>query len=97
VSPSRDSTSRSHLDLPAIIAAVMARRELPGLRASRLVVGSSERWIYGQIASDSSSLFIDDATGSVAGRHGAVQAAAVQRSFQSLLDAFGDQFGLQQD
>jgi len=88
-----DAGFRSHLDLPAIMFAAMQQRELPAARSSQLLVGSTERWVYGQVWPDGSHLFIDDGTGAVKARRGATDAASVQSSFQTMLNAFGAVFG----
>lgn len=93
VTAGTDPEFRSHLDLPAIVAAVVGRRALPPVRVSQFLVGSTERWVYGQLQSDGTYLFIDDPSGTVSARRGALEAASVRDSFQALLDTFGAEFG----
>jgi hypothetical protein len=45
VTAGTDTALRSHLDLPAIVAAVMGRSALPAARSSQLPVESSGRWV----------------------------------------------------
>jgi len=92
-----DGEFRSHLDLPAIVAAAMGRTALPPPRASQFLVGSTERWVYGQLRSEGGYLFIDDRAGTVSGRRGALDAASVRSAFQSMLNAFGAEFGRRSD
>lgn len=93
VAAANDAGFRSHLDLPEIVLKVMGRQELPAARSSLFLVGSTERWVYGQTWPDGSHLFIDDATGAVTAHRGTQDAAAVRRSFQSMLNDFGGTFG----
>ncbi|MCI0515969.1 sulfatase-like hydrolase/transferase [candidate division KSB1 bacterium] len=93
VEPTNDADFRSHLDLPELILAVMGRRQMPQARRSQYLVGSSGRWVYGQLWADGSHLFIDDATGAVTAHRGVPDASGVQRSFQLMLNAFGVEFG----
>lgn len=93
VTAGSDPAFRSHQDLPAIVAAVIGRSELPTARVSQLLVGSTERWVYGQLQSDGTYLFIDDPSGAVSARRGALEAESVRDRFQSLLDTFGAEFG----
>lgn len=93
VAAANDVGFRSHLDLPEIVLKVMGRQELPAARLSTFLVGSAERWVYGQMWPDGSHLFIDDAEGAVKARRGVPDAAAVQRSFQSMLNDFAVAFG----
>jgi hypothetical protein len=92
-----DGEFRSHLDLPAIVAAAMGRTALPPPRASQFLVGSTERWVYGQLRSDGAYLFIDDLAGTVSERRRALDAASVRSAFQSMLNAFGAEFGRRSD
>ena len=92
-----DGEFRSHLDLPAIVAAAMGRTALPPPRASQFLVGSTERWVYSQLRSEGGYLFIDDRAGTVSGRRGALDAASVRSAFQSMLNAFGAEFGRRSD
>ena len=88
-----DGQFRSHLDLPTVVTAVMGRTALPAPRASQFLVGSTERWVYGQLRSDGACMFIDDPAGTVAGRRGDLDAVSVRSAFQSMLNAFGAEFG----
>lgn len=71
----------------------LGRTALPAAQASSFLVGSTERWVYGQLQSDGAALFLVDASGTVAGRRGELDAAALRSAFQSILNAFGAELG----
>lgn len=94
VAPGEDAGFRSHLDLADIVASYLrGSRELPRVRAELDVVGSTERWVYGSLRADGSSLFLDDATGSVLAEQGGLEPRSVAAGFQARLDEFGRRFG----
>jgi hypothetical protein len=93
VVPGHRSAFLSHQDLPAIVSAELTGTPAPAARAGQLVVGSTERWVYGRIDAGGASLFIDDRTGSVLASAGEVDAVAVFREFQDLVSAFARRFG----
>jgi hypothetical protein len=55
-------------------------------------VGSTERWIYGEITSGGSYLFIENDTGAVLASDGTLEASSLHRRFQSQLDAFAARY-----
>ncbi len=93
VPPGDDTGFRSHLDLQRIVASSMKGVPLPPARSRVDVVGSTERWVYGAIHADGSSLLVDDATGAVLSSQGRLDASKVHVAFQSLVDEFGVRFG----
>ena len=86
VAPGEDTVTRSHLDLQGLIAHFTMGTPLPPARNRLATVGSTERWIYGEIVPPLDHLFIDDTTGRVLGRGGALEPMDVHRRFQELLD-----------
>lgn len=88
----RNSLHLSHCDLPAILGHYLAGRPLPQARPSLLTVGSTERWIYGEITSAGGCLFIDNDRGAVLASQGSLDAVAVQRRFQTYLNAFAAKY-----
>ena len=93
VVPGDRSAFLSHQDLPAIISAELTGSPEPPPRSAQLVVGSTERWVYGRIDASGASLFIDDATGSVLASVGGTTARAVFDEFQAAVSAFARRFG----
>jgi len=88
-----DGAFRSHLDLWPIIASHLSGESLPPARSQILVVGSTERWVYGAISDVGGSLFIEDTTGRVLSHRGALDPSGIHREFQTWLDEFGRRFG----
>ncbi len=66
----------------------LAGRELPEARESILTVGSTERWVYGEITPNGDYLFIDNDTGSVLASHGIDDAKTTYERFQCQLNEF---------
>ncbi|RXK87523.1 sulfatase [Chlorobaculum sp. 24CR] len=93
VTAGRDTALRSHIDLRQIVAAFVGGEDMPEPRQRILVTGSTERWVYGEIDEAGGALFIDDKSGRVLSRRGALDPAAVNRAFQGLIDRFGQGFG----
>jgi hypothetical protein len=92
ITPSQSSALYSHIDFQQIVAHFLADRQLPEGRASFLTVGSTERWIYGEITSNRSYMFIDNDTGSVLASQGRIDAHSLYKWFQSQLNAFAARF-----
>jgi len=86
VSPGEDVEARSHLDLQAIVAHDRLGTPLPAARSRLTTVGSTERWVYGEIVPPSQHVFIDDGSGTVLDRVGTIDPANVHRRFQELVD-----------
>ena len=86
VAPGEDDELRSHLDLQDILAHSLMGTSLPPPRSRLMVVGSTERWVYGEIAGPSEHLFIDDQSGTVLSRGGSLEPVEVHRRFQGLVD-----------
>ncbi|HQI26567.1 MAG TPA: hypothetical protein PLT20_00670, partial [Sedimentisphaerales bacterium] len=76
-----------------IIASHLSGESLPPARSQILVVGSTERWVYGAISDVGGSLFIEDTTGRVLSHRGALDPSGIHREFQTWLDEFGRRFG----
>ncbi len=91
VPPGEDRSLRSHLDVPGIIAHFLGGGPLPPPRESVLVVGSTERWIYGMFRADGTSALIDDGSGRMLS--GTLDPAEVRRAFQGQVQAFTARFG----
>ena len=90
VEPGEDGAFRSHLDLQAIVAHYLVGAEMPATRTAVTVVGSTERWIYGEILASGEYSFIDDHLGSVlSGRR---DPFAVHAAFQAYVAAFSGRF-----
>lgn len=88
IPPSRTPALYSHLDFQQIVAHFLAGRPLPVGRESLLTVGSTERWMYGEITASGAYLFIDNDTGAPVASHGALKAQAVFDRFQNQLREF---------
>jgi hypothetical protein len=93
VSPLTDDGFRSHLDMQAIVAHYLAGTALPSAREELFVVGSSERWVYGQISREGEHVFIDDRTGRILSLHGNRDPLQVYRLFQATVEKFGSSYG----
>lgn len=87
-----DSSFVSHTNLSSIIGGALAGSSSIANRFSLYVIGSTEKWIYGQIASDGSFLFIDDELGTVMASSGHLDAPNIHNGFQRLLDGFAARF-----
>ncbi|HSV99793.1 MAG TPA: sulfatase-like hydrolase/transferase [Sedimentisphaerales bacterium] len=93
IRPGVDGAFRSHLDLWPIIISHLSGETMPPARSQILVVGSTERWVYGAISNAGESLFIEDSTGKALSRRGALDPSGIHREFQASLDEFGRRFG----
>jgi hypothetical protein len=91
--PASDAEFRSHLDLQNIVASFLSNTDLPPPRTETYVVGSTERWVYGNIQADGDYLFIDDQTGAVMSARGGLDAPSLRETFQSSLNDFGALYG----
>lgn len=80
---------RSHLDMQAIIAHYLTEDALPAPHQNLFTVGSTERWIYGEIWSNGEYLFIDDRSGRILSRQGNQDPLQVYKLFQETIDKFG--------
>jgi hypothetical protein len=87
-----DSSFVSHRNLSSIISGTLAGSNSIANRSSLFVVGSTEEWVYGQITSDGSYMFIDDERGTVMAGSGHLDASNVHKGFQRLLDGFAAHF-----
>lgn len=87
-----DSSFVSHMDLSLIISSYLVDGIPAAGRTSLFVVGSTENWVYGQITSDGSFLFIDDELGTVIASGGHLDAPNVHSGFQRLLNGFAARF-----
>jgi hypothetical protein len=86
VRPGEDARVFSHLDLQGIIAHYALGTPLPAPRSRIMTVGSTERWVYGEIVPPDQYTFIEDGTGLVLSRGGAVDPADVHRRVQDQID-----------
>jgi len=83
----------SHLDLDGVVAHYLGGTDLPMSPEKMMVIGSTEKWVYGKIFKNRTHLFIDDRTGHVLAGRGEVVPAGVHKDFQAYLDDFGRRFG----
>jgi hypothetical protein len=88
IPPSYTSAHLSHKDFPGTIGHFLADQQAPKAGESFLTVGSTERWVYGEITSSGSYMFIDNDTGAVLASHGTLDAQSLYERFQSQLNAF---------
>jgi len=93
IQPRVDAAFRSHLDLWPIVTSHLSGETLPPARSQILMVGSTERWVYGAVSDAGGYLFIEDPTGKVLSRRGDLDPLGVHREFQASLDEFGRRFG----
>jgi hypothetical protein len=94
VSPGRDHEFRSHLDLQRIVAAYLTdNSSMPPSRSEITVVGSTERWVYGEITASNEYLFVDDRTGGIMAIQGRTRPITFYRRFQHMIDDFGRRYG----
>ena len=93
VSPLTDDGFRSHLDMQAIVAHYLTGTAFPSAREELFVVGSSERWVYGQISKEGEHVFIDDRTGQILSLNGNRDPVQVYRLFQAIVNKFGSSYG----
>ena len=77
-----------HLDLAAILTHYLAATPLPQARSSIFTVGSTARWVYGQITSKGEYMFVYEGRGKVLARRGSLQPPEVRRRFQAIIDDF---------
>jgi len=83
----------SHLDLEAIVTHYLADTALPPSRERIFTIGSTERWVYGEIYETGDHLFIDDRTGRVFAQRGSLDPSELYSNFQAFLDEFGRRYG----
>lgn len=89
----RQSEMFNHLDLPQLILHYGANTRFPEPRNQVVVVGSTEKWIYGTITNDGDFLFINDSRGTVMSQDGNITPSDVQHAFQTRLNEFARHFG----
>jgi hypothetical protein len=90
VEPGQDGELRSHLDLQAVIAHELLGAPPPPARPAIWLVGSTERWVYGELRSDGQHALVDDGAGRVLS--GRLDPAALQRGFQRYVEEFAGAF-----
>jgi hypothetical protein len=88
-----DTRFRNHLDLQGITAASLTGTALPAAREKVFTVGSTERWIYGELRANGEYLFIDDSIGTVLHGAGSLTPKLLQQEFQQYINQFGTQYG----
>jgi len=93
VRPLVDDTFHSHIDLEGVVAHYLVDTALPPNQERVFVVGSTERWVYGEIHETGDHLFIDDRSGRVLAHSGNLKPSKLYSDFQSLLDEFGRRYG----
>jgi hypothetical protein len=91
VSPGEDRAFRSHLDLQALVAHFLVGSEAPPARQSVLAIGSTERWVYGEIRDNGEHAFVDDGAGRALA--GALDMNSLRESFQAYVASFNAAFG----
>jgi len=93
VRPLVDDTFYSHIDLQGIIAHYLLGTTLPPKHERIFVVGSTERWVYGEIYETGDHLFIDDRTGQILASSKSMDSSKLYSDFQAFLDEFGRRYG----
>ncbi|MFH2121636.1 MAG: sulfatase-like hydrolase/transferase [Pseudomonadota bacterium] len=93
VRPLVDDTFRSHIDLEGVIAHYLVDTALPPNQGRFFVVGSTERWVYGEIYETGDHLFLDDRTGRLLAHSGSMDPSKLYSDFQALIDEFGRRYG----
>ncbi len=88
-----DSRFRSHLDLQGITAAYLTGSALPIAHEKLFTVGSTERWVYGELKANGDHIFIDDRTGRVLRSVGSAEPKQLQQQFQQYVNRFASQYG----
>ncbi|MCY3017431.1 MAG: sulfatase-like hydrolase/transferase [Planctomycetota bacterium] len=88
VAACRDNSFRSHLDLQRILAYHAAGAVLSTGGNSILTVGSSDRWVYGEVRKDGACLFVDNGTGTIMRSAGGLAPDELYRRFQAEVQAF---------
>lgn len=88
IPPSKTSDHFCHTDFQRILGHFLAGRQPPKPSESFLTVGSTERWVYGEIAARGGYLFIDNDSGAVVSSHGGLDARSVFDRFQNQLNVF---------
>jgi len=83
----------SHLDLPQLIYYHSGASKEPDARENIFIVGSTERWIYGEIKSGNEHTFILDSKGTVLSKFANISAAKIQKNFQEYVNSFNYLFG----
>lgn len=92
IAPSRAATFYSHLELQQVVAHFLAGAPLPPARASLFTVGSTERWVYGEITANGSYMFIDNDRGSAEANDGDIDAQSLYEQFKKHLDSFAARY-----
>jgi hypothetical protein len=92
IRPSRSSALYSHKDFQQIVLGFLAHQDFPRGRETVVTVGSTERWIYGEIRSNKSYVFIDNDTGAAIAAEGTMDAGSLYDRFQRELNAFAARF-----
>ncbi|WP_303682505.1 sulfatase-like hydrolase/transferase [Pelodictyon luteolum] len=92
VEAGRDHALRSHLDLQHIIASMLSTSKMPKPREDAILVGSTERWIYGLINADGNHIMIDDHTGKVVASRGGINPLTLHDRFQKIINDFSSRF-----
>jgi len=88
VSPATHKRLLCHLDLAAILTHYLAATPLPPPRRSILTVGSTARWVYGQITSKGEYMFVYEGRGKVLARRGSLEPSDLRHRFQKLINDF---------
>lgn len=93
VTPFSDKGFRNHLDIQAILTHYLSGVALPLDREASLVVGSSERWVYGGLSKQGDHVFVDDRTGRILSQRGNRDPLQLYHRFQAVVDKFGSCYG----
>jgi len=93
VRPLIDDTFRAHINLESIVTHYLVDAALPPNQERIFMVGSTERWVYGEIHETGDHLFIDDRTGLVLAHSGSMDPSKLYSDFQALLNGFGRRYG----
>lgn len=84
----------THLELPKIIYHYAASGDHPANSGEIFFVGSTEKWIYGEMNKQNEYLFIDDPAGTILSQKGGLIPNEVRNEFQNYLDGFNAKYGV---
>jgi hypothetical protein len=83
----------THTDVPSLIYHHLgADQDIP-LRDEMLLVGSTEKWVYGKMNKKKEYIFIDDASGTILSQEGNLDPNSLQLEFQNHVNKFNRLYG----
>lgn len=87
------SDFQSHLAFPLLLEEIVSNTSSPPAMTSHIVIGASDRWVYGSLAANGSFIFVEDGSGRVLNNRGDLSALKTQRAMQDLVNNFRSEFG----